>query len=702
MNGSSSVSAAQSSRIKNEADEWSKEDCLTLLERIRSLLPDADGMKYKTTESHFDWDKVCFGGFSGDMCRQKWQKVSSEVRKYRTMTELIIDATEFVKNPYKGKKLKTHPDFPKKPLTPYFRFFMEKRAKYAKIHPEMSNLDLTKILSKKYKELPDKKKQKYISEFQREKEEFEKNMARFKEDHPELIEERKKSDLPEKPKTPQQLWYNHEKKAYMKLHPEVSQKELKEALRRQWSQLSDKRRLKWISKALELQKDYEGSMRAYHEAHPDVNSEDHVRSVLTKAERQLKDKFDGRPTKPPPNGYSLYCAELMVNMKDVPSTERMVLCSKQWKMMTQKEKDMFQKRCEQKKKQYDIDLQRFLESLPEEERDRVMTEEKLGGARLAGGVTSSPHRAKSPSAKERGREAEPEPWVSTNPKERRDGKKTAKLPETPKTAEEMWQHSVIGDYLAKYRSDRRKAQAGMEAAWKSMEKKEKIPWIKKAAEDQKRYERELLEMRTPAAGQTQRKPKFDGEPKKPPVSGYQMFSQELLTNGELNHFSLKERMVEIGKRWHKLSQSQKDKYKKQVEEQQTEYKAELEAWVKSLSPQDRAVYKEFSSSKRRSTTKVRSSPGAKVRVTAKGKAASSRAATQAVGVAKRAMAYRAKQDMSDSDEEEEKSDSSDSDEDDETSGSTDSEDDDDENDDEDDEDDDDQSSSEESSDSDSD
>lgn len=34
-------------------------------------------------------------------------------------------------------------------------------------------------------------------------------------------------------------------------------------------------------------------------------------------------------------------------MKDVPSTERMVLCSKQWKMMTQKEKDMFQKRCEQ-------------------------------------------------------------------------------------------------------------------------------------------------------------------------------------------------------------------------------------------------------------------------------------------------------------------------------------------------------------------
>uniref|UniRef100_A0A8C2ZYW0 Upstream binding transcription factor, like n=1 Tax=Cyclopterus lumpus TaxID=8103 RepID=A0A8C2ZYW0_CYCLU len=628
-------------------DDWTKEDCLTLLERIRSLLPDDDGMKYKTTESHYDWDKVGFGRFSGDTCRHKWQKVSSEVRKYRTMTELIVDAMEFVKNPYKGKKLKTHPDFPKKPLTPYFRFFMEKRAKYAKIHPEMSNLDLTKILSKKYKELPDKKKQKYVTEFQQEKEAFEKNMARFKEEHPELIEERKKSDLPEKPKTPQQLWYNHEKKTYMKLHPE-------------------------------------GSMRAYHEAHPDVTSDDHVRSVLTKAERQLKDKFDGRPTKPPPNGYSLYCAELMVNMKDVPSTERMVLCSKRWKLMTQKEKDMFQKRCEQRKKQYDVDLQRFLESLPDEERDRVMGEEKPGGSR--GGVASSPHRAKSLAkvgtvffsqtlvspcllflmtlntspVVSLGREAEPETWTPAGqPKDRRDGKKTAKLPETPKTAEEMWQHSVMGDYLAKYRSDRRKAQAAVEAAWKSMEKKEKIPWIKKAAEDQKRYERELLDMRTPPAAQNQRKPKFDGEPKKPPVSGYQMFSQELLTNGELNHFSLKERMVEIGKRWHKLTQSQKDKYKKMVEEQQGEYKAELEDWVE--------VTSRNAAGRRRQEGNGVQSQG-----NYRGVFSLIEPSVRSVRVcAVKQLLPVFQQDMSDSTE---KSDSSDSDEDDETSGSTDSDD----------------------------
>ncbi|XP_078397345.1 nucleolar transcription factor 1-like [Cetorhinus maximus] len=685
MNGASVVSTSvQTITVKEEADLWTKEDLLCLLDRIKSLIPEGDCMKYKTTESHFNWEKVAFGLFTGEMCRLKWLKVACEIRKYRTLTELITDAVEFVKNPYKGKKLKTHPDFPKKPLTPYFRFFMEKRAKYAKIHPEMNNLDLTKILSKKYKELPEKKKLKYIQDFQQEKGSFGQAMAKFRDEHPDLIEEQRKSDIPEKPKTPQQLWYAHEKKAFLKVHPEVSPKELKDALRRQWSQLSDKKRIKWISKALELQKEYEASMRVYVEAHPDLNVEEASRSVLTKAERQLKDKFDGRPTKPPPNGYSLYCAELMVNMKDIPSTERMVLCSKQWKVMSQKEKDTYQKRCEQKKKLYGSEIQRFLESLPDKERERVLLEERIGGSKIMSNITTNtqnngPQRTKpgsptspaSPTSKsvperpqqpisamflffqekrkdnrnlteseltlqlarmwnelserkrekykkmERALKAEHEQKMQNFLKEKKDGGATrkGKWPESPKTAEKMWEQTVIGDYTAKHRNDHKKAQSAMEAAWKAMERKEKIPWIKKAADDQRRYERELTESRwSQTSAHNSKKLKFDGEPKKPPMSGYQMFSQELLTSGELNHFGLKERMVEIGKRWQKQSQTQKDVYKKLVEEQQQEYKMDLEAWLKSLSPQEQTVYKEYMTAKRKGPGKPGGS-AAKMRAT---------------------------------------------------------------------------------------
>ncbi|KFQ52650.1 Nucleolar transcription factor 1, partial [Nestor notabilis] len=633
-------------------DRWSQEDMLTLLECMKNNLPSNDGSKFKTTESHLDWEKVAFKDFSGEMCKM----ISNEVRKFRTLTELIMDAEEHVKNPYKGKKLKKHPDFPKKPLTPYFRFFMEKRAKYAKLHPEMSNLDLTKILSKKYKELPEKKKMKYIQDFQREKQEFERNLARFREDHPDLIQNAKKSDVPEKPKTPQQLWYNHEKKIYLKVRPDATTKEVKESLGKQWSQLSDKKRLKWIHKALEQRKEYEEIMRDYIQKHPELNiSEEGItRSTLTKAERQLKDKFDGRPTKPPPNSYSLYCAELMANMKDVPSTERMVLCSQQWKLLSQKEKDAYHKKCDQKKKDYEIELLRFLESLPEEEQQRVLGEEKMLGSNRKGATSpaskkSSPETGKGSSEKPKRpisamfifseekrkqlQEERPElseseltrllarMWNDLSEKKKAkykareaamkaqsekkhgsDKEERGKLPESPKTAEEIWQQSVIGDYLARFKNDRGKALKAMEATWNNMEKKEKLMWIKKAAEDQKRYERELSEMRAPPCStNSAKKMKFQGEPKKPPMNGYQKFS----------HAS----------RWQRISQGQKDHYKKLAEEQQKQYKVHLDIWLKSLSPQERAAYKEHTSNKRKSIGKIRG-PNPKMKPTMQSKSES--------------------------------------------------------------------------------
>ncbi|XP_064895639.1 nucleolar transcription factor 1 isoform X6 [Columba livia] len=638
MNGEAECPADLEMTAPKNQDRWSQEDMLTLLECMKNNLPSNDGSKFKTTESHLDWEKVAFKDFSGEMCKMKWMEISNEVRKFRTLTELIMDAEEHVKNPYKGKKLKKHPDFPKKPLTPYFRFFMEKRAKYAKLHPEMSNLDLTKILSKKYKELPEKKKMKYIQDFQREKQEFERNLARFREDHPDLIQNAKKSDIPEKPKTPQQLWYNHEKKIYLKVRPDEI-------------------------------------MRDYIQKHPELNiSEEGItRSTLTKAERQLKDKFDGRPTKPPPNSYSLYCAELMANMKDVPSTERMVLCSQQWKLLSQKEKDAYHKKCDQKKKDYEVELLRFLESLPEEEQQRVLGEEKMLGSNRKGATSpaskkSSPETGKASSEKPKRpisamfifseekrkqlQEERPElseseltrllarMWNDLSEKKKAkykareaamkaqsekkhgsDKEERGKLPESPKTAEEIWQQSVIGDYLARFKNDRGKALKAMEATWNNMEKKEKLMWIKKAAEDQKRYERELSEMRAPPCSTNSKKMKFQGEPKKPPMNGYQKFSQELLSNGELNHLPLKERMVEIGSRWQRISQGQKDHYKKLAEEQQKQYKVHLDIWLKSLSPQERAAYKEHTSNKRKSMGKIRG-PNPKMKPTMQSKSES--------------------------------------------------------------------------------
>ena len=41
---------------------WSKEDMLTLLEGMKNNLPYTDSSKFKTTESHMDWEQGCLEG----------------------------------------------------------------------------------------------------------------------------------------------------------------------------------------------------------------------------------------------------------------------------------------------------------------------------------------------------------------------------------------------------------------------------------------------------------------------------------------------------------------------------------------------------------------------------------------------------------------------------------------------------------------
>lgn len=59
---------------------WEQNDLLKLLDAMKVNLPDKDLSKYKTSESHLDWEKVAFNSYSGEMCKQKWLEVSREVR----------------------------------------------------------------------------------------------------------------------------------------------------------------------------------------------------------------------------------------------------------------------------------------------------------------------------------------------------------------------------------------------------------------------------------------------------------------------------------------------------------------------------------------------------------------------------------------------------------------------------------------------
>uniref|UniRef100_A0A8C8Z424 HMG box domain-containing protein n=1 Tax=Prolemur simus TaxID=1328070 RepID=A0A8C8Z424_PROSS len=141
--------------LPKSQDHWSKKDVLMLLECMENNLPSNDNHMSQTTQSHLDWGQIAFKNFSGEMCKLKWLEISHKLNKSCALKELVLEAKKHVKNPNRNKQGKKHPDFPKKPLTAYIRFFKEQRPQYTQMYPGLRNQELTKILSKKYRELPE-------------------------------------------------------------------------------------------------------------------------------------------------------------------------------------------------------------------------------------------------------------------------------------------------------------------------------------------------------------------------------------------------------------------------------------------------------------------------------------------------------------------------------------------------------------------
>ncbi|ELK27669.1 PREDICTED: upstream-binding factor 1-like protein 1 [Myotis davidii] len=291
--------------MSNSKDNWCEEDIAELLERMENNLPPNDNHTFKTTQSHMDWGKVAFKDYSGEMCKLKWLEISYKLRKIRTLKELVLEAKEHVKNSYKSKMCRKHPDMPKQPLTPYLRFFKEKRPLYSQMHPKLNNKELTMVMSEKYKELPEEMKLKYIQDFQKEKQEFQEKLAQFKIDHPELIQNSKPSVVHKR--NPNRAPRKFQKKG----------KEVKSSPKNYFSEF----------------------------------------------------KFHGEPKKPPMNEYHKFHQDLWSSreLQGLPLRERMVEISRRWQRIPRSQREHYRKQAEELQKQYKVDLEHWLKSLSPEE-----------------------------------------------------------------------------------------------------------------------------------------------------------------------------------------------------------------------------------------------------------------------------------------------------------------------------------------------
>ncbi|KAJ8020479.1 Nucleolar transcription factor 1 [Holothuria leucospilota] len=609
--------------------EFSMEDRVTLLGMVKAQLPKRDSHTYKSTMAKFEWNKVKFGSYTADQCRQEFEYIQADIRKYKSATEIVDEALSLVRSPsYFHKISSLYPNMPKKPLTPFFQYYSEKNKSVKEKNPTFSQTKISQVLSEKYKGLPEKKKQKYVQRYASEMKEYEEKKNLFYKNHPELqLASAKKGERNKAPSTPTpyRLWLNKQ----LQDKPDVKRSEVESEMRQQWRNISDKKRLKWIQLSLKHQQEYEKSLEEYAKTHE--NFKPTTKPLLTKTEKALYDKHQGKPTRPPMNGYSLFCSHFMKLKNGMTATQRMQACSKEWKKLSEKERMEYANRTAQAMKEYFENLQKYVETLPPEEQllyrkeleaSRRPTKPKkkpvtkkngFSGVEVYVAEMKEKFEKKNPSLKaktvektltekykalpaakkkkyeEKAKEMnalssdsdssdddddddEDDDDDDDDDDEEEEEEEDNESEDEDPMARDLWIEHNLQSYMQVHKLKEGRAKKSLQLAWENLEKSKKVPWRKQAVQVQARM-KQLL----------------DGHPKKPHTSAYGIFTSEIIKGEDIAHLAHKEKMKAVGVKWKETSKVEKNKYEAKKERLWKKYRKDVEKYRKTLSESDQQL-----------------------------------------------------------------------------------------------------------------
>uniref|UniRef100_X2B108 HMG box domain-containing protein n=1 Tax=Capitella teleta TaxID=283909 RepID=X2B108_CAPTE len=545
--------ALKAETLQNGAEgEWSKGDVEQLLQGMLAMLPADDVAKYSTRQDKVDWSTVTFGVYSAEKCKRKWEEISAKIRKYRTLGELVTEALNAPEEISKaGHK---HPDMPKKPLTPYFRYFMDKYKKTAAKNPEASMTDISKFLSVEFKKLSEKKKKKYQDAYEKEKGDYQGALEEFKKNHPEVeisSEGSKKTQKrPPKTTTAMSIFITHKIERANSSGTTEKKQVLYDTYRQQWGTLPDSKKLKYIKKAMKAKAAYDADMAAYCSSNPDYQPKV-ISTFLTKAEIKIMDKHDGKPERPPPNGYALFTAEQLLLMKDIDNNQRMQEVSKRWRALSAAAKKSYTTRVKRSMTKYQTDYEEYLSSLPEEEQEKIKAEEDA---------------RKKPEVKEPVKEARPQ---------------------KPVAAVFLFCDDKLAEYKKlhpkKSENELRKLMVNVFTHLKEADKEKYRTQEKVLRENFAQHEQKSTHPKSKKAQSL-----WPGEPKKPPGSVYQCYTKQMLS--KLTDIQTSSRMAKISEMWKMLSDKEKNDWMLEREAQVKAYNKQLQKFKKGLNEAELTLY----------------------------------------------------------------------------------------------------------------
>lgn len=357
---------------------WPHADIYQLLDKIKAYGVPNDCVSFKIRESKIDWSSVAFGHYTPEECQNKWKEILHNVRCHRTIEEICNDASEFVRTgkgsrPNKSSKQPRDPNKPKRPLTPFLSFLMDYRDKNKHKLEKLPVNEVSKIASEEFKKLSEKKKAKLQDKYQSEMAEYRLLMQEYKASQAAVSQPDTQvfgEKAPEPPKGPIHFYL---KKLIKKgvVDSSTPKSEQLEIAKTQYAQLKDGKKIKFIRKAAADEFRYTKELQEFKQNHPDSQVKESYRK-LSKADRELKALYDGKPAKPPRTGYHLF---LQQQLEDVVGDRisKMGEARQEWKSMTKAEQESFNSKAAELQKEYNQSLEQYLSSLSPEEREAELS-----------------------------------------------------------------------------------------------------------------------------------------------------------------------------------------------------------------------------------------------------------------------------------------------------------------------------------------
>lgn len=163
-------------------------------------MPDNDQLKFNTRIEKVDWEAIKFGNFSADDCKALLIHALSCIRKFKTLGELLSELQQTASKPtsriYRANRDQLKP---KHPSSSYMIFANEIREKLRKQNPNLSIIEIGKLIGEKWRQLADNKKEKYVKKFEENKKIYLEEISKYNIEHNQPEKKKKEMD---KPKTP--------------------------------------------------------------------------------------------------------------------------------------------------------------------------------------------------------------------------------------------------------------------------------------------------------------------------------------------------------------------------------------------------------------------------------------------------------------------------------------------------------------------